>query len=42
MAEQVEYCAEIYWRARAIGTPAVLPEKEMDTIIAKFADYGRR
>jgi len=42
VAEQVEYCAEVYWRARAIGTPAVIPEREMDTIIGKFADYGRR
>jgi L-fuculose-phosphate aldolase len=41
VAEQVEYCAEIYWRARAIGTPAVIPDSEMDTIIEKFADYGR-
>lgn len=42
VAEQVEYCAEIYWRARAIGTPAVIPEGEMDRVIEKFADYGRR
>jgi L-fuculose-phosphate aldolase len=42
VAEQVEYCAEIYWRARAIGSPAVIPDSEMDTIIEKFADYGRR
>jgi len=41
VAEQVEYCAEIYWRARAIGTPAVIPEGEMDRVIEKFADYGR-
>lgn len=41
VAEQVEYCAEIYWRASALGTPAVLPDEEMDGIIDKFADYGR-
>ena len=41
VAEQVEYCAELYWRARAIGKPAVIADKEMDTIIDKFADYGR-
>ncbi len=41
-AEQVEYCAEIYWRARAVGTPSVIPDGEMDRIIEKFADYGRR
>jgi len=42
VAEQVEYCAQIYWRARAIGTPAVLPDAEMGRIIEKFADYGRQ
>ena len=41
VAEQVEYCAELYWRARAIGKPAVIADKEMDTIIDKFTDYGR-
>lgn len=42
VAEQVEYCAELYWRARAIGSPAVIPDREMDTIIDKFGDYGRK
>ncbi len=42
VAEQVEYCAELYWRAKAIGTPAVISDKEMDTIIEKFGDYGRQ
>ena len=42
VAEQIEYCAEVYWRARAIGNPAVIPDSEMDTIIEKFGDYGRR
>ena len=41
VAEQVEYCAELYWRARAVGKPAVIPDGEMDTIIEKFTDYGR-
>jgi L-fuculose-phosphate aldolase len=41
VAEQVEYCAELYWRAKAIGKPAVIADREMDTIIDKFGDYGR-
>jgi L-fuculose-phosphate aldolase len=41
VAEQVEYCAELYWRARSVGKPAVIPDSEMDTIIEKFSDYGR-
>ncbi len=40
VAEQVEYCAELYWRARAIGKPAVIADREMDTIMDKFGDYG--
>jgi L-fuculose-phosphate aldolase len=41
VAEQVEYCAQIYWRACAIGTPGVIGQAEMDRIIEKFTDYGR-
>jgi len=41
VAEQVEYCAELYWRARSIGKPAVIPDSEMETIIGKFGNYGR-
>jgi len=41
VAEQVEYCAELYWRARAIGKPDVIPDSEMNRIIDKFNDYGR-
>jgi L-fuculose-phosphate aldolase len=42
VAEQVEYCAELYWRAKAIGKPTVIAGREMDTIIQKFSDYGSR
>jgi L-fuculose-phosphate aldolase len=41
VAEIVEYCAEIYWRARAIGEPAVIQDRKMNIVMDKFRDYGR-
>jgi L-fuculose-phosphate aldolase len=42
IAEEVEFAAQIYYRARTIGEPIILPEDEMKGIIDKFAGYGRR
>jgi L-fuculose-phosphate aldolase len=42
VAEQVEYCAELFWRARAVGRPAVIPDDEMAIIMDKFRSYGRQ
>lgn len=39
--EEVEYCAKIYYMARAIGNPVILEDKEMDLMIEKFRDYGQ-
>lgn len=40
VAEETEFVARIYWQARAIGTPAVLPDDEMKRITEKFRHYG--
>jgi L-fuculose-phosphate aldolase len=42
VAEAVEYTAELYWRARQLGTPAVLPDEELDRVAAAFRSYGQR
>jgi L-fuculose-phosphate aldolase len=42
VAEMVEYCAGIYLRACAIGTPVILDQREMDVIQQKFATYGKQ
>lgn len=40
IAEEIEYCAEIFVRARAIGTPVIIPDEEMEHLIKKFETYG--
>lgn len=43
IAEQIEYCAEIYVKARAIGAPVILDQEEMKRMIAKFNSfYGQK
>ncbi len=41
VAEAIEYTAEITWRARAIGVPAVLDDDQMAAVARDFAGYGR-
>lgn len=40
VAEEVEYCAEIYYRAKSIGDPVILPNEEMERLLEKFVGYG--
>lgn len=40
--DEIEYCAEIYCKARAMGKPVVLPESEMDLMLEKFKTYGQK
>lgn len=40
--EEVEYCAEVYTKAKAIGEPVVLPHEEMTLMAEKFKTYGQR
>jgi L-fuculose-phosphate aldolase len=42
VADAVEQVAELCWRARCVGTPAVLADAEMDRVAGAFATYGRR
>ncbi|AFA47578.1 L-fuculose-phosphate aldolase [Acetobacterium woodii] len=43
IAEQIEHCAEVYVKARAIGEPVILDEAEMKKMIIKFnKSYGQR
>jgi L-fuculose-phosphate aldolase len=41
LAGELETLAEMYWRALTIGSPPLLSDTEMDTVIAKFANYGQ-
>jgi len=40
--EEVEYVAELYYRARCIGNPVILDDEEMSRMLVKFETYGRQ
>lgn len=39
LAEQMEFCAGLYLRAKALGEPNILSEQQIAEVIEKFADY---
>ncbi|WDP93116.1 MAG: L-fuculose-phosphate aldolase [Desulfobacter sp.] len=41
-AEEIEFVAQIYYQTKSVGSPVILPEKEMDTVIEKFKTYGQK
>jgi L-fuculose-phosphate aldolase len=41
IAEQVEFIAELFYRAKAIGEPTILDDAEMDLMLEKFKSYGQ-
>ncbi len=41
-AEEIELVARIYYQAKSIGTPVILPDDEMDRVIEKFKTYGQK
>ena len=42
VAEEIELVARIYYQAKCIGEPVVLPEEEMSRVIHRFRSYGRQ
>ena len=40
-AEEIEFVAQIYYQAKNVGQPAVLPDEEMEIVIEKFKGYGQ-
>jgi L-fuculose-phosphate aldolase len=42
VAEEIELVAQIYYQAKCIGMPVVLPEDEMAKVIQKFTAYGQK
>ena len=42
VAEEIELVARIYYQARSVGDPVILPEEEMSKVIEKFATYGQK
>ena len=41
-AEEIEFVARIYYQTRAVGTPRILPDDEMERVIEKFRTYGQK
>jgi L-fuculose-phosphate aldolase len=39
LAEQIEFCAGIYLRAKAVGEPRILSDEQIADVIARFALY---
>lgn len=42
ITEEVEYCAELYYRPKSIGEPVILSEDEMILMLEKFKSYGQK
>ena len=42
VAEEIEFCCEVYSRAKAIGEPVILDDVEMDVMAEKFKTYGQK
>ncbi len=42
VAEEIELVARIYYQAKCIGQPVIVPEEEMSRVIGKFASYGQK
>lgn len=43
IAEQIEGCAEVYIKARSVGTPVILDDQEMEKMVEVFEhSYGQR
>ncbi len=42
VTEEIEFCCELYCRAKSIGEPVILPEDEMERMVERFQHYGRK
>lgn len=41
-AEEIELVARLFYQAKCIGQPVILPDSEMEIITEKFKTYGQR
>lgn len=42
ITEEIEYCAELYYRTKSLGNPVILDNKEMTMMKERFKNYGQR
>lgn len=41
IAEEIEFCAEIYYKTKCVGEPIILSDEEMELMARKFNNYGK-
>lgn len=41
ITEEIEYCAELYYRCKSVGEPVILSPEEMELMAEKFKTYGQ-
>lgn len=39
--EEIEFCCELYYRAKSIGEPVILSDEEMINVMGRFSTYGQ-
>lgn len=42
IAEEIEFCAEVYYKAKAVGQPVILNDAQMEVVLEKYKTYGQR
>ena len=40
-AEEIEFCAEVYYRTKTLGEPRMLSDEEMEKMVWRFGSYGQ-
>lgn len=41
VAEETEFCAEVYYKSKSLGSPVVLSNEDMEVVLEKFKSYGK-
>lgn len=41
-AEEIEFCAEVYYKAKCAGEPVIVPDDEIYGMLQGFAAYGQK
>lgn len=42
IAENIEFCCELYFISKTLGNPQILTDEEMQNVMNRFKDYGKR
>jgi L-fuculose-phosphate aldolase len=41
VAEEIEFCAEVFYRAKCVGEPVIVPDEEIYAMLKPFRAYGQ-